>query len=103
MKPQVKVKPQSTPILKPSSHCAILATIWRQILKIIKDSYNPRLKSIVFDHWFTESRLMAVAIKSHLRRHSGSVRRFGAQSCSVTSPTMKLKLSSFFKTSYEQN
>ncbi len=78
----------------------------RQILKILKDSYNPRLKSVVFDRWFdmfTDSRLMAVAIKFHLRRNSGSVRRFGTQSCSVTTPTMTVKLSPFFKTSYEQN
>ncbi len=78
----------------------------RQILKILKDSYNPRLKSVVFDRWFdmfTDSRLMAVAIKFHLRRNSGSVRRFGEQSCSVTTPTMNVKLSPFFKTSYEQN
>ncbi len=37
----------------------------RQILKILKDSYNPRLKSVDFDRWFdmfTDSRLMAVAI-----------------------------------------
>ncbi len=57
----------------------------RQILKILKDSYNPRLKSVDFDRWFdmfTDSRLMAVAIKFHLRRSSGSVRRFGEQSCS---------------------
>ncbi len=36
-----------------------------------KDSYNPRLKSVDFDRWFdmfTDSRLMAVAIKFHLRR-----------------------------------
>ncbi len=78
----------------------------RQILKILKDSYNPRLKSVVFDRWFdmfTDSRLMAVAIKFHLRRNSGSVRRIGAQSCSVTTPTINVKLSPFFKTSYEQN
>ncbi len=78
----------------------------RQILKILKDSYNPRLKSVVFDRWFdmfTDSRLMAVAMKFHLRRNSGSVRRFGAQSCSVTTPTMNVKLSPFFKTSDEQN
>ncbi len=78
----------------------------RQILKILKDFYNPRLKSVDFDRWFymfTDSRLMAVAIKFHLRRNSGSVRRFGAQSCSVTTPTMNAKLSLFFKTSYEQN
>ncbi len=34
----------------------------RQILKILKDSYNPWLKSVVFDRWFdmfTDSRLMA--------------------------------------------
>ncbi len=35
--------------------------------KILKDSYNPRLKSVVFDRWFdmfTYSRIMAVvAIK----------------------------------------
>ncbi len=56
------------------------------LLKILKDSCNPRLKSVVFDRWFdmfTDSRLMAVAIKFHLRRNSGIVRRFGAQSCSV--------------------
>ncbi len=59
----------------------------RQIWKILKDSYNPRLKSAVFDRWFdmfTDSRLMAVAIKFQLWRNSGSVRRFGAQSCNVT-------------------
>ncbi len=41
-----------------------------------KGFYNPRLKSLVFDRWFdmfTDSRLMAVAIKFHLRRNSGSV------------------------------
>ncbi len=68
----------------------------RQILKILKDSYNPRLKSVVFDRWFdmfTDSRLMAVAIKFHLRRNSDSVTRFGTQSCSVTTPTMNVKLS----------
>ncbi len=78
----------------------------RQILKILKDSYNPRLKSVDFDRWFdmfTDSRLMAVAIKFHLRQNSGSVRRFGEQSCSVTTPTMNVKLSPLFKTSYEQN
>ncbi len=67
----------------------------RQILKILKDSYNPRLKSVVFDRWFdmfTDSRLMAVAIKFNLRRNSGSVRRFGSLSCSVTSLTMNVKL-----------
>ncbi len=71
------------------------------VWEILKDSYNPRLKSVVFDRWFdmfTDSRLMAVAIKFHLR-----VRRFAPLSCSVTTPTMKLKLSSFFKMSYEQN
>ncbi len=71
----------------------------RQILKILKDSYNPRLKSVDFDRWFdmfTDSRLMAVAIKFHLRQNSGSVRRFGEQSCSVTTPTMNVKLSPFF-------
>ncbi len=34
-------------------------------MKILKDSCNPRLKSVVFDRWFdmsTDSRLMAVAI-----------------------------------------
>ncbi len=75
-------------------------------MKILKDSYNPRLKSVVFDRWFdmfTDSRLMAVVIKFHLRRNSGSIRRFGAQSCSVTTPTMNVKLSPFFKTSYDQN
>ncbi len=78
----------------------------RQILKILKDSYNPRLKSVVFDRWFdmfTDSWLMAVAIKFHLRQNSGCVRRFGEQSCSVTTPTINVKLSPFFKTSYEQN
>ncbi len=78
----------------------------RQILKILKDSYNPLLKSVVFDRWldmFTDSRLMAVAIRFHLRRNSGSVRRFGTLSCSVTTPTMNVKLCLFFKTSYEQN
>ncbi len=78
----------------------------RQILKILKDSYNPRLKSVVFDRWFDmfkDSRLMAVAIKFHLRQNSGSVRRFGEQSCSVTTSTINVKLSPFFKTSYEQN
>ncbi len=38
----------------------------RQILKILKKSYNPRLKSVFFDRWFdtfTDSLLMAVAIK----------------------------------------
>ncbi len=78
----------------------------RQILKILKYSYNPRLKSVDFDRWFdmfTDSQLMAVAIKFHLRQNSGSVRRFGEQSCSVTTPTMNVKLSPFFKTSYEQN
>ncbi len=64
----------------------------RQILKILKDSYNPRQKSVVFDSWFymfKDSRLMAVAIKFHLRQISGSVRRFGEQSCSVTTSTIK--------------
>ncbi len=76
----------------------------RQIVKILKDSYNPRLKSVVFDRWFdmfTDSRLMAVAIKFHLRRNSGSVRRFGTLSCRVTTPTMNVKLCPFFKTSYK--
>ncbi len=62
----------------------------RQILKILKDSCNPRLKSVVFDRWFdmsTDSRLMAVAINFFLRLNSGSVRRFQTLSCSVTSPT----------------
>ncbi len=78
----------------------------RQNWKILQDFYNTRLKSIVFDCWFdmfTDSRLMAIAIKFDLRRYSDSVRRFGEQSCSVTSPTTDIKLSSFFKTSYEQN
>ncbi len=41
----------------------------RPILKILK-IHNPRLKSVVFDRWFdmfTDSRLMAAAIKFHLR------------------------------------
>ncbi len=78
----------------------------RQIYKILKDIYNPRLKSVVFDRWldmFTDSRLMAVAIKFHLWRNSGSDRRFGAQSYSVTTTTMNVKLCPFFKMSYEQN
>ncbi len=73
---------------------------------VIPDFYNPRLKSVVFDRWFdmfTYSRLMAVAIKFHLQRNSASVRRFGPQFCSVTTPMMNVKLSPFFKTSYEQN
>ncbi len=41
---------------------------------------------------------MAVMIKFDLRRNSGDVRRFYALSCSVTSPTTSVKLSSFFKT-----
>ncbi len=71
----------------------------RQILKILKDSYNPRLKSVVFDRWFD----IFTAIKFHLRRNSGSVWRFGTLSWSVTSPTMNVKLCLFFKMSYEQN
>ncbi len=66
----------------------------RQILKILKDSCNPRLKSVVFDRWFdmsTDSRLMAVAIHFFLRLNSGSVRRFQTLSCSVTSPTTTVK------------
>ncbi len=66
----------------------------RQILKILKDSCNPRLKSVVFDRWFdmsTDSRLMAVAINFFLRLNSGSVRRFQTLSCSVTSPTTTVK------------
>ncbi len=75
---------------------AILTTNWSSEtnLKIVKDSYNRRLKSVVFDCWFdvfTASRIMAVAIKFHLRRNSGSVRRFGTLSCSVTTPMIKLK------------
>ncbi len=65
-----------------------------QILKILKDSCNPRLKSVVFDRWFdmsTDSRLMAVAIIFFLRLNSGSVRRFQTLSCSVTSPTTTVK------------
>ncbi len=65
-----------------------------QILKILKDSCNPRLKSVVFDRWFdmsTGSRLMAVAINFFLRLNSGSVRRFQTLSCSVTSPTTTVK------------
>ncbi len=65
-----------------------------QILKILKDSCNPRLKSVVFDRWFdmsTDSRLMAVAINFFLRLNSGSVRRFQTLSCSVTSPTTTVK------------
>ncbi len=94
--------------IKPGSHCAILTTIWSSETNFEnpKRFLYPRLKSVVFDRWFdmfTDSRLMAVAIKFHLRRNSGSVRRFGAQSCSVTTPTMNVKLSPFFKTSYEQN
>ncbi len=38
-----------------------------------------------------------------LHVNAPSARRFGAQSCSVTTPTMNVKLSLFFKTSYEQN
>ncbi len=87
----------------PSSHCAILATIWpSETKKKLQDSYNPRLKSVVFDRWFdmfTDSRLIAIVIRFDLRRNSGSVRIFGAQCCSVTSPTKNRKLSSFFKTS----
>ncbi len=102
------LKGHETPCLSP----AHTVRFWprfarlRQNLKILKDSYNPRLKSVDFDRWFdmfTDSRLMAVAIKFHLRQSSGSVRRFGAQSCSVTTPMMNVKLSPFFKTSYEQN
>ncbi len=66
----------------------------RQILKILKDSCNPRLKSVVFDRWFdmsTDSRLMAVAINFFLRLNSGSVRRFQTLSSSVTSPTTTVK------------
>ncbi len=66
-----------------------------QILKTLKDSYNPRLKFLVFDCWFdmfTDSRFMVVAIKFHLRRNSGSVKRFGSQSCSVTTPTMNFSI-----------
>ncbi len=66
----------------------------RQILKILKDSCNPRLKSVVFDRWFdmsTDRRLMAVAINFFLRLNSGSVRRFQTLSCSVTSPTTTVK------------
>ncbi len=66
----------------------------RLILKILKDSCNPRLKSVVFDRWFdmsTDSRLMAVAINFFLRLNSGSVRRFQTLSCSVTSPTTTVK------------
>ncbi len=66
----------------------------RQILKILKDSCYPRLKSVVFDRWFdisTDSRLMAVAINFFLRLNSGSVRRFQTLSCSVTSPTTTVK------------
>ncbi len=42
----------------------------RPILKILKDSYTPRLKPVVFDHWFdmfTDSRSMAVAIKFYFK------------------------------------
>ncbi len=66
----------------------------RQIFKILKDSCNPRLKSVVFDRWFdmsTDSWLMAVAINFFLRLNSGSVRRFQTLSCSVTSPTTTVK------------
>ncbi len=65
----------------------------RPISKILKDSYNPRLKSVVLDRWFdmfTGSRLMAVTIKFHLRRNSGSIRRFGAQSCSDETQTVSV-------------
>ncbi len=73
-----------------------LATIWSSEtnLEILKDSCNPRLKSVVFDRWFdmsTDSRLMAVAINFFLRLNSGSVRRFQTLSCSVTSPTTTVK------------
>ncbi len=86
-------------ILKPGSHCAILPTICSSETnfenpKILKDSCNPRLKSVVFDRWFdmsTDSRLMAVAINFFLRLNSGSVRRFQTLSCSVTSPTTTVK------------
>ncbi len=77
----------------------------RLILKILKDSYNPRLKSVVFDRWFdifTDSQLIIVAIQFHIRRNSGSVRRFGTLFCSVTIPMMNVKLCPFFKTRYEQ-
>ncbi len=94
--------------LKPGSHCAILAMIWSSETNL----ENPKrffeslakiciLWSLV---WHVHrQQINAVAIKFHLRRNSGSVRRFGAQSCSVTTPTMNVKLSPFFKMSYEQN
>ncbi len=48
----------------------------RQIRKNLKDSYYTTLKSVVFDCWFdmfTDSWLMATAIKFDLQRNSGSV------------------------------
>ncbi len=82
--------------LKPGTHGAVLARFGRlrQILKILKDSYSPWLKSVASDRWFdmfTDSRLTAAVIKLYL--DSGSVRRCGTQSCSVTS-TMNSKRSS---------
>ncbi len=78
----------------------------RQILIILKDSCNPRLKSVVFDRWFdmfSDSRLVAVASQFYLWQNSVSVRRFGAQSCSVTTPMTNVKLSSFFKIRHDLN
>ncbi len=45
--------------------------------------------------------LSQLPIKFDLRRNSGSVRIIGTQFCSVTSPKMNVKLSPFFKTSYD--
>ncbi len=46
--------PQQKLSHKPGSHGAILATIWlsETNLENPKDSYNLRLKSVVFDRWF---------------------------------------------------
>ncbi len=57
----------------------------RQILKILKDSYDPRLKSVVFYHWFdmfTDSRLMAVDQKRSISPPKFCQCWFGTLSCS---------------------
>ncbi len=64
--------------------------IWRKILKILKDSYNPRLKSVVFDRWF--DMFIDKPINGHWDKFLPSneilaVSKFGEQSCSVTSTT----------------
>lgn len=60
--------------LKPSSHVRFWPWFGclRQILEIIKEFYNPRLKSWL--DMFTDSQIIAISIKFSLQWNSGSLR-----------------------------